>query len=126
MKSFDYKCKTYPKQVWDTTYNAMLCLLQASYIFTSCTGYNFGIYVNLHKAAIKYVLQSSRLKHSDIICHKLYPFLCILYLYNSVIIEGSTLLYRPDCNAEGECHAIGCDSRPRHCRMDDIQRGART
>ena len=43
------------------------------------------------------------------------------YLYNSVIFEGATLVYRPDCNAEGGCHAaIGCDSRPRHCRRDDI------
>ena len=39
----------------------------------------------------------------------------------SVIFEGATLVYRPDCNAEGGCHgAIGCDSRPRHCRRDDI------
>ena len=28
-------------------------------------------------------------------------------LYNSVIFEGATLVYRPDCNAEGGCHAIG-------------------
>ena len=27
------------------------------------------------------------------------------YLYNSVIFEGATLVYRPDCNAEGGCHA---------------------
>ena len=26
-------------------------------------------------------------------------------LYNSVIFEGATLVYRPDCNAEGGCHA---------------------
>ena len=25
-------------------------------------------------------------------------------LYNSVIFEGATLVYRPDCNAEGGCH----------------------
>ena len=29
----------------------------------------------------------------------------MLYLYNSVIFEGATLVYRPDCNAEGGCHA---------------------
>ena len=29
----------------------------------------------------------------------------IRYLYNSVIFEGATLVYRPDCNAEGGCHA---------------------
>ena len=28
-----------------------------------------------------------------------------VYLYNSVIFEGATLVYRPDCNAEGGCHA---------------------
>ena len=27
------------------------------------------------------------------------------HLYNSVIFEGATLVYRPDCNAEGGCHA---------------------
>ena len=26
-------------------------------------------------------------------------------VYNSVIFEGATLVYRPDCNAEGGCHA---------------------
>ena len=29
----------------------------------------------------------------------------ICQLYNSVIFEGATLVYRPDCNAEGGCHA---------------------
>ena len=27
------------------------------------------------------------------------------YLNNSVIFEGTTLVYPPDCNAEGGCHA---------------------
>ena len=28
----------------------------------------------------------------------------VRYLYNSVIFEGATLVYRPDCNAEDGCH----------------------
>ena len=32
-------------------------------------------------------------------------FNSMTYSYNSVIFEGATLVYRPDCNTEGGCHA---------------------
>ena len=35
------------------------------------------------------------------------------YLYNSVIFEGATLVYRPDCNAEGGCHANSARAKRR-------------
>ena len=45
------------------------------------------------------------------------------YIYTIVwFCSGATLVYRPDCNAEGGCHANSdCDSHPRHCRRDDIR-----
>ena len=36
------------------------------------------------------------------------------HLYKSVIFEGATLVYRPDCNAEGGCHANS--ARPKQGR----------
>ena len=52
----------------------------------------------------------------------------MLYLYNSVIFEGATLVYRPDCNAEGGCHtnSLAVTAARGIAGGTIYQRGART